>query len=120
VAPPQGQPHAGVNFVQPSPIQQYQNFEQLNMKIHPISQTMPERKEKIITIIIPDQEETRTNPNRTSLSRETRTRGIKTPKGETTKNRGRTKTFPPTSLVPFAVILVTILTISPKLLTLNG
>jgi hypothetical protein len=24
---PQGQPHAGVNFVQPSPIQQYQNFE---------------------------------------------------------------------------------------------
>jgi hypothetical protein len=28
---PQGKPHAGVNFVQPSPIQQYQNFEQLNM-----------------------------------------------------------------------------------------
>jgi hypothetical protein len=26
----QGQPHAGVYFVQPSPVQQYQNFEQLN------------------------------------------------------------------------------------------
>jgi hypothetical protein len=25
-------PHAGVNFVQPSPVQQYQNFEQLNME----------------------------------------------------------------------------------------
>jgi hypothetical protein len=33
MAPPQGQPHAGVNFVQPSPIQQFQNFEQLNTKI---------------------------------------------------------------------------------------
>jgi hypothetical protein len=30
IVSPQGQPHAGVNFVQPSPIQQYQNFEQLN------------------------------------------------------------------------------------------
>jgi hypothetical protein len=30
MAPPH--PHAGVNFVQPSPIQQYQNFEQLNTK----------------------------------------------------------------------------------------
>jgi hypothetical protein len=32
MAPPQGHPHVGVNFVQPSPIQQYQNFEQLNME----------------------------------------------------------------------------------------
>jgi hypothetical protein len=32
MAPPQGQPHTGVNFVHPSPIQQYQNFEQLNME----------------------------------------------------------------------------------------
>jgi hypothetical protein len=32
MAPPQGQPHVGVNFVQPSPIQQFQNFEQLNME----------------------------------------------------------------------------------------
>jgi hypothetical protein len=30
--PPQGQPHTRVNFVQPSPIQQFQNFEHLNTK----------------------------------------------------------------------------------------
>jgi hypothetical protein len=30
MAPPQGQPHVRVNFVQPSPIQQFHNFEQLN------------------------------------------------------------------------------------------
>jgi hypothetical protein len=30
MAPPH--PHARVNFVQPSPLQQYQNFEQLNME----------------------------------------------------------------------------------------
>jgi hypothetical protein len=27
---PQGQPHARVNFVHPSPVQQYQNFEQMS------------------------------------------------------------------------------------------
>jgi hypothetical protein len=32
VAPPHGQPHADVNFVQPSPIQQLHTFEQLNME----------------------------------------------------------------------------------------
>jgi hypothetical protein len=32
MAPPQGQPHVGVNFVQPSPIQKFQSFEQLNTK----------------------------------------------------------------------------------------
>jgi hypothetical protein len=32
VAPPKGHPHASVNFVQPSPIQQLQDFEQLNME----------------------------------------------------------------------------------------
>jgi hypothetical protein len=32
ITPPQGQPHAGVNFIQPSPIQKFQNFEQLNTK----------------------------------------------------------------------------------------
>jgi hypothetical protein len=31
ISPPQGKPHIGVNFVQPSKIQQFQNFEQLNM-----------------------------------------------------------------------------------------
>jgi hypothetical protein len=30
MAPPQGKPCAGVNFVHPYPIQQFQNFEQLN------------------------------------------------------------------------------------------
>jgi hypothetical protein len=32
VSPPQGHPHADVNFVHPSPIQQLQTFEQLNME----------------------------------------------------------------------------------------
>jgi hypothetical protein len=32
VAPPPGQPHGGFNFVQPSPIQQLHNFEQLNIE----------------------------------------------------------------------------------------
>jgi hypothetical protein len=32
MALPQGQPHTGVNFVQPSPIQQFQYFEQLNIE----------------------------------------------------------------------------------------
>jgi hypothetical protein len=32
ISPPQGQPHAGVNFVQPSPIQQVHHFKQLNME----------------------------------------------------------------------------------------
>jgi hypothetical protein len=32
MAPPQGHPHVGVNFFHPSPIQQFQNFEQLNTK----------------------------------------------------------------------------------------
>jgi hypothetical protein len=32
IVPPQEQPHIGVNFFQPSPIHQFQNFEQLNTK----------------------------------------------------------------------------------------
>jgi hypothetical protein len=32
ISPPQGQPHVGVKFVQPSPIQKFENFEQLNME----------------------------------------------------------------------------------------
>jgi hypothetical protein len=82
---------------------------------------MPERKEKTRTIIILDQEEIRTNPSRTSLLWATKTRGIKTPKGETTTNtrEGTTTILRPPSPVCFAVSLVTILTISPKSLTLN-
>jgi hypothetical protein len=88
----------------------------------PHQSTIPERKEKIRTIIIWDQEKTKTNPSRTSLLGETKTRGIKTPKGETTTNvkDGTTTMLGPPSLVPFAVSLVTILTISPKSLTLSG
>jgi hypothetical protein len=95
------------------------NFIQL---IHPISQTILERKEKIKTILISDQEETRTNPNKTNLQGATRTKGTRTPKGEITTNaKGRTTIiFRQTSLVPFVVNMVIILTIAPKLLTLNG
>jgi hypothetical protein len=86
MAPPQGPPHVGVNFVQPSPIRKYQNFEKINTKIFPIIRTIVERKEKIETIIIRDQEETRTNPSRTNLSGATKSKGIKKLKGETTTN----------------------------------
>jgi hypothetical protein len=117
IAPPQGQPHAGVNFVQPSPIQQFQNFEQLNMENPwPISRIMPKRKEKTETIITQDQGET--TPNKTNLLGATRIRGTRTPKGEITTNaKGGTTTTTSrrTSLVPFVVSMVIILTISPKL-----
>jgi hypothetical protein len=33
ITSPQGKPHAGVNFVQPSPIQKVHNFKQLNTQI---------------------------------------------------------------------------------------
>jgi hypothetical protein len=32
MGPPPGHHHVGANFVQPSPIQQYQYFEKLNME----------------------------------------------------------------------------------------
>jgi hypothetical protein len=46
MAPPH--PHAGVNFVQPSAAQQYQNFEQLNTAnpTHPFKQCQEERMEQ--------------------------------------------------------------------------
>jgi hypothetical protein len=83
---------------------------------------MPKRKEKTETIIILDQEETRTTPSRTNLLGATRIRGTRTPRGEITTNaKGRTPTiFGQTSLVPFVVSMVIILTISLKLLTSNG
>jgi hypothetical protein len=85
MAPPQGQPHVGVNFVQPSPIQQFQNFEQLNTENPwPISRIMPKRKEKTETIIIQDQGEI--TPNKTNLLGATRIKGTRTPKGEITTN----------------------------------
>jgi hypothetical protein len=61
-------------------------------------------------------------PNRTNLLGATKTKGIRTPKGETTTDiKGKiTIIFKPTSLVPFAVSSVIILIISPKSLILNG
>jgi hypothetical protein len=84
--------------------------------IHPISQTIPGRKEKIKKIIILDQEEIRSNPSRTNLSGVTNTRGTRTPKGAITTNaEGRTKkTFGQTSRVPFVVNMAIIFTIAPK------
>jgi hypothetical protein len=77
---------------------------------------MLERKGKIETKIISDQEETRTN-----LQGETITRGTRTLKGEiTTNTKERTKKiFGQTSLVPFAVSMSIILTIAPKSQTSN-
>jgi hypothetical protein len=77
---------------------------------------MPKRKEKIETIIIPNQEETRANPNYINLPGETKTRGTRTPKEAITTNaKGRTTTiFEQNSLVPFAVSMAIILTIATK------
>jgi hypothetical protein len=92
VSPPQGQPHAGVNFVQPSPIQQFHTFEQLNTENPwPISRIMPKIKEKTETIITQDQGEI--TPNKTNLLGETRIRVTRTPKGTiTTNTKGGTTT----------------------------
>jgi hypothetical protein len=46
MAPPQGPPHTGFNFVQPSPIQEYQNFEQLNMANPPHQSNNTKKKGK--------------------------------------------------------------------------
>jgi hypothetical protein len=61
-------------------------------------------------------------PNKTNLLGATRTKGIKTPKGDiTTGVKGEIKILlEPPSLVPFAVSSVIILIIVPKLLILNG
>jgi hypothetical protein len=80
---------------------------------------MPKRKAKIGTIIIQGKEEL--TPNKTNLLEETKTQGTKILKGAIINAKGKIKKiFEPTSLVPFVVSLVTILTISPKYLTLNG
>jgi hypothetical protein len=120
IAPAQGQPHVGVNFFQSSPIQQFQNFEQLNTKNSAHQSNNAKKKEKTETIIKQDQGEI--NPNRTNLLGETRIRGTRTPKGEIKKitKGGTTITSGRTSLVPFAVSMVIILTIAPKSPTLNG
>jgi hypothetical protein len=120
MAPPQGHPHAGVNFVQPSPIQQYQNFEQLNTKNPTHQSNNAKKKGKNWNNNNPGQGEI--TPNRTNLLGATRTKGLRTPRGETTTGiKGKiTITFEPTSPVPFAVSSVIILIIAPKSLILNG
>jgi hypothetical protein len=62
------------------------------------------------------------NPSRTNLLGANRTKGIRTPKGEIIIGvKGEiTIWLKPTSLLPFAVILVITLIISPKSLISNG
>jgi hypothetical protein len=81
---------------------------------------MPKGKEKNETIILQDQEGI--TPTRTNLSGSTRIRGTRTLRGAIIKNtKGRITTiFGQTSLVPFAVSMAIILTISLKSMTLNG
>jgi hypothetical protein len=77
---------------------------------------MLERKGKSETIIISDQEETKTNPSRTNLHGATGTMETRTLKGEITTNSKEriTTIFEQTSLVPFVVSISIILTISPN------
>jgi hypothetical protein len=120
MAPPQGHPHAGVNFVQPSPIQQYQNFEQLNTANPTHQSNNAKKKGKNWNNNNPGQGGN--HPQQNQLAGGNQNQGTRTLKGEIITNaKGKiTTTFEPTSLVPFAVSLVTILTIAPKSLTLNG
>jgi hypothetical protein len=87
MAPPQGHPHAGVNFVQPSPIQQYQNFEQLNTENPTHQSNNAKKKGKNQTIIIQDQEGTKTTPNRTNLSGGNQNQGNQNPQGGNNNKR---------------------------------
>jgi hypothetical protein len=81
---------------------------------------MPKRKEEIGTTTT--QVKAGINPSRTNLLGETRTKGIKTPRGEITIGiKGEiTIMSKPYSLVPFAVSSVIILIIAPKFLISNG
>jgi hypothetical protein len=81
---------------------------------------MPKRKEETGTIAT--QAKVGINPNKTNLVGETRTKGIRTPRGEITIGvKGEIKILSkPLSLVPFVVISVIILIISSKSLILNG
>jgi hypothetical protein len=120
MAPPHGQLHVDVNFVQPSPIQQLHTFEQLNTENQTHQWNNSKKKGKNETIITRDQEET--TPNKTNLLGETRIEVTRTPNGTIKKNaKGRktTKTLGKTSLALFAVSMDIILTTAPKFLTSN-
>jgi hypothetical protein len=82
---------------------------------------MPKRKENTETITTQDQEGTKTTLNKTNRLGVNITRGTRTPKGAiTTNTKGRITTlFEPTSLVPFAMSMAIIPTISLKLMILN-
>jgi hypothetical protein len=75
---------------------------------------MLEQKEETRTITT--QVKVGINPNKTNLLGATKTKGIRTPKGETTTSvKGEmTILLKPPSLVPFAVSSVIILIIAPK------
>jgi hypothetical protein len=120
IAPPQGQPHVRFNFVQPSPIQQFQNFEQLNTENLSHQLNKSKKKGKNGNNNNPGLGEI--TPNKTNLLGATRTRVTRTPMGEITTNaKGGTTTTTSgqTSLMIFVVSMVIILTIAPKLWTSN-
>jgi hypothetical protein len=81
---------------------------------------MPKRKDKTGTTTT--QVKAGFHPSRTNLLGETRTKGIRTPRGEIIiRVKGEiTILLKPTSLVPFVVILVITLIIAPKSLISNG
>jgi hypothetical protein len=120
IAPPQGQPHAGVNFVHPSPIYQFKIFEQLNMENPAHHPNNSKKKGKTKTIITHNEAEI--DPNRTNLLGATITKVTKILKGtiKTNAKGGTTTTSGRTSFMPFPVSMVIILTSSPKLSTSNG
>jgi hypothetical protein len=110
----------GLTLFIPLPLRNFKILNKLIWKIRPISRIMTKIKEKNETIITQDQAEI--TPNKTNMLGETRTRVTKILKGTIKKNsKGGTTTITSIkiSLVPFAVTIVVILTISPKLLTSN-
>jgi hypothetical protein len=121
VSPPLGQPHIDINFVQPSPIQQLQTFEQLNMEnpSHPSNNA----KNKGETETITTQDPKEITPNNTIPLGATKIKATKTPKGAPitiNHNKGRTINFELTSLALFLVSMDIILTVAPKFPISNG
>jgi hypothetical protein len=113
-------PHVGVNFVQPSPIQQYQNFEQMNTEnlTHPSNNA----KNKEMNRNNNNPGQGGNQPQQNQPTRGNQNQGNQNPRGEITIGvKGEiTILLKPPSLVPFAVSSVIILIISPKSLILNG
>jgi hypothetical protein len=112
--------HHGPQPQKPSPVQKYQNFEQLNMEnlTHPSNNAKKKGRDKNNNNL----GQGRNQPSRTNLLGATRTKGTRTPRGAIIIGvKGEiTIMLKPTSLVPFVVILVIILIIAPKSLISNG